>query len=77
VHDEFSQLIKKQCPSILNSNKLKSYYGPMIQITIEEDSGDEGHISDDSEEENDIKEPSLRLVIDFIFDIKTLMNINV
>ena len=77
VYDEFSQVNKKQRPSILNHDKIKSDYGPMIQITIEADSCEEGYISDDSETEIVYTEPSLRFVIDFIFDIKTLMNINV
>jgi len=77
--DQHSSIVKRQRPSMLNFDKFRISYGKINQIVINQDSSDEEGTLDETDEESypKEKEPSSKLICEYIFDMKTLMTIDV
>jgi hypothetical protein len=77
--EQHSSIIKRHRPSMLNVDKLRISYGKINQIVINQDSSDEEGSLDETDEETypKEKEPSSKLICEYIFDMKTLMTIDV
>ncbi len=76
IVEEFTQINKRQRPSILKSEKIKSGYGDILPMVInQESSGEES--SEEMDSDFAYKEPSLKRVCEYIFDNKTFRTIDV